>query len=93
MNTKLTLRLDEELIESAKTYAAEHGRSLSQLVADYFAALAVRQSPADSQEAGVTPITDGLVGLLKTAKQPPEALADDGYYQHIRAKHLHGSVR
>lgn len=92
MNTKLTLRLDQELIENAKAYAAEHGRSLSQLVADYFAALAARQSPADAQDAGATPITDGLVGLLKTAKRAPEAPAD-GYHQHIRAQHLHGSVR
>jgi predicted HicB family RNase H-like nuclease len=36
MQTKLTLRLDDRLIEQAKAYAQEKGRSLSQVVADYF---------------------------------------------------------
>ena len=37
MSTKLTLRLDAELIEAAKAYAAQEGRSVSELVAGYFA--------------------------------------------------------
>ena len=40
MNNKLTLRMDESLIASAKDYAAAHGSSVSQMVANYFAALA-----------------------------------------------------
>ena len=38
--TKLTLRLDSGLIEHAKSFAQDHQRSVSQLVADYFARLA-----------------------------------------------------
>jgi hypothetical protein len=38
--TKLTLRLDLGLIENAKAFAHDHQRSVSQLVADYFARLA-----------------------------------------------------
>jgi hypothetical protein len=38
--TKLTLRLDSGLIESAKAFAQDQQRSVSQLVADYFARLA-----------------------------------------------------
>lgn len=37
--TKLTLRLDADLISRAKASAAKQGKSLSQIVADYFAAL------------------------------------------------------
>jgi len=37
MNTKLTLRLDEDLIERAQRYSDATGKSLSKLVADYFA--------------------------------------------------------
>jgi uncharacterized membrane protein len=37
--TKLTLRLDSGLIESAKAFAQDQQRSVSQLVADYFARL------------------------------------------------------
>jgi hypothetical protein len=36
MITKLTLTLQKEVIESAKKYAAEQGRSLSDLVENYF---------------------------------------------------------
>jgi len=39
MKTKLTLRLDETIIEEAKEYASKKGVSLSSLVADYFAAI------------------------------------------------------
>jgi len=35
VNTKLTLRLDDELIRSAKRYAGRSGKSVSRLVADY----------------------------------------------------------
>jgi hypothetical protein len=37
MNTKLTLRLDDKLIASAKRHSAESGKSVSQLVSDFFA--------------------------------------------------------
>jgi len=36
MQTKLTLSLDAELVEQAKLYAKEQGKSLSQMVGDYF---------------------------------------------------------
>ncbi len=88
MQTKLTLRLDDELIEDAKAYAAQHGRSLSQLVADYFGALAHRQGqPPDRHRP--SPLTDSLVGLLKNET----ASADDAYLAHLRSKHLHGDIR
>ena len=37
MNTKLTLRLDDRLIDRAKRYSNRSGKSVSQLVSDYFA--------------------------------------------------------
>ena len=42
MNTKLTLRLDDNLIASAKRHSAESGRSISRLVADFFALIDTR---------------------------------------------------
>ena len=80
--TKLTLRLDSGLIESAKAFAHEHERSLSQLVADYFARLAAQPTQASSTPAGSTkdkvltqfglgkplsPITASLRGSWATA--------------------------
>lgn len=40
MNTKLTLTIEKAVIEQAKKYAKEQGRSLSDLVENYFKALA-----------------------------------------------------
>jgi hypothetical protein len=39
MNTKLTLRLNDSLIGQAKKYARTEGKSVSQIVADYFKAI------------------------------------------------------
>jgi hypothetical protein len=36
METKLTLKLDQSVINSAKKYAENNNRSLSKLVEDYF---------------------------------------------------------
>ena len=58
--TKLTLRLDSGLIESAKAFAHEHQRSLSQLVADYFARL-------EAQPAAAAPTTDKVLSPITTS--------------------------
>lgn len=65
MTTKLTLRLDEQLIAAAKDYAQAHGRSVSALVADYFAQLAGQSAPATSANTG--PLTTRLRGALRGA--------------------------
>ncbi len=44
--TKLTLRLDSGLVDSAKAFAHDHHRSVSQLVADYFARLSDQPAQA-----------------------------------------------
>ncbi len=36
MNTKLTLRLDDSLVESAKKYSVKTGKSVSKIMADLF---------------------------------------------------------
>lgn len=46
MNTKLTLRMDENLLAQTKAYAAKEGRSLSELVGTYFSRLAESREPA-----------------------------------------------
>ncbi len=79
MQTKLTLRLEDHLIEQAKQYAVAAGKSLSQLVADYFKMLAsencVTTHPA-------TPITQSLRGLLKDS-----TVDENDYRKHLEEKH------
>ena len=80
MQTKLTLRLDESLIEQAKAYSRETGMSLSRIVANYFALLAI--NPAD-ELPGITPNVRKLKGALKGAN------ADrSDYREHLESKYL-----
>ena len=67
--TKLTLRLDSGLIEGAKAFAQEHQRSLSQLVADYFARLAAQSASGVSTKAEpMSPTTASLGGSWAVKK-------------------------
>ena len=64
MDTKLTLRLDEEVIAKAKKLAKERGKSVSRMVADFITVLdtsEVENSGADE----LPPKTRALYGLLR----------------------------
>lgn len=65
MQTKLTLRLDADLIAGAKTFAKRTGRSVSQIVADYFALLDTELTDWDEV---VTPIVASIRGSLRDAE-------------------------
>lgn len=82
MNTKLTLRLDEALIQQAKAYAAKEGRSVSELVAGYFARLTepVQDKPADP--AVPAPRRSSLRGILAGSR-----LDESDYYKYLERKY------
>jgi len=65
MHTKLTLRLDSRLIDRAKSVSRRTGKSVSQLVADYFALL---ETQTESIEETLPPITRSLYGALAGAE-------------------------
>ena len=83
MNTKLTLRMDHELIESAKIHAAGLGKSLSQMVADYFYML---DKKSIKEPVELPPITASLKGVLKTSDSKDVDEAD--YYAYLEKKYL-----
>jgi hypothetical protein len=61
MQTKLTLRLDDQLIRRAKLYARKSGKSVSELVADLFGRLHAPNGPA---ETPLSPVVKRLAGSL-----------------------------
>jgi hypothetical protein len=77
MNTKLTLRLDEKLIANAKRYSDQSGKSVSQLVADYFALIGT--SPEEATQ--LTPRVRPLIGTLKEAK-----VTEADHRRHLECK-------
>jgi len=80
MQTKLTLRLEDQLIEQAKSYAAQAGKSVSQVVADYFKLLTSEKTKSSSSS---TPITQSLRGLLRDSK-----FDENDYKKFLEGKHL-----
>jgi hypothetical protein len=63
MDTKLTLRLDNSIIEKAKNYAKNKNTSLSKLIESYLGKLV---TPNDTNE--VTPLVKSLSGVIDLPK-------------------------
>lgn len=80
MNTKLTLRLEEELIKSAKNHANNIGKSVSQMVADYFYLL---DKKSFKKPVKLTPIVKSLKGSLKNTD-----VNEDDYKSYLENKYL-----
>lgn len=79
MQTKLTLRLEDQLIEQAKVYAAQAGKSVSQIVAEYFKLLTTQR---DRVNPPATPVTQSLRGLLRESR-----LDEKDYKKYLEEKH------
>ncbi len=78
MQTKLTLRLEDSLIQQAKGYAKEHVKSLSQVVADYFKILTQQ-----TEKPVISPVTKSLIGILSSS-----GIDQKDYKKHLEEKYL-----
>lgn len=87
MQTKLTLRLDDEVIRSAKAYARARGKSISQIVADYLRMLPAAGSDEREQPAHLAPIVSSLRGVLRRPDASVEVDESD-YRRHLEDKYL-----
>lgn len=65
MNTKLTLTIEQSVIEKAKKYAKEKERSLSDLIENYLKALTKDETQSDIE---LTPIIKSLKGSFNAPK-------------------------
>lgn len=82
MQTKLTIRVDDQLIERAKAYSRRTGKSVSQLVADYFAVIDI---PIEEEADNLPPITrelsESLVGF------EIGDIGEEDYHRHLMEKY------
>ena len=77
MHTKLTLRVDDVLVRQAKTQAAQRGKSVSQMFAEYVISLGEsKRSPA------LPPVTESLLGVMKGHR-----VSEKDYREHLREKY------
>lgn len=82
MQTKLTLRLEQRLIQRAKAYAERTGKSVSGIVADFFARLDAPSGPAGDDTAPQSPAVRALAGALAGTK-----VEEATYRLHLTHKH------
>lgn len=81
MTTKLTLRLNETVINKAKKTASKKGVSLSRMVEDYFKAV----GDQGAQEVQESPVLYEISGVL-SGKKDTEQLRT-GYRKHLAEKY------
>lgn len=72
---KLTLSVDEDVIEHARRYSREHNTSISQLVTTYLSHL---DAPPDRE---FSPLVQRLRGVL------PDDVSIEDYRRHLEEKH------
>ena len=80
MQTKLTLRMEEELIQKAKNFARKKGKSLSKMVSEYFSLIT---SDKSTDIDDLPPIVKSLHGSLSGMD-----LDENDYKEYIEKKYL-----
>jgi len=81
LHTKLTLRLDDGLIEKTKKIAKARNSSLSEMVAEFFKSI----TGSYSGEVTTSPVLTEVTGILG-GKYGPKALRSS-YRRHIEEKY------
>ncbi|MFN4198597.1 MAG: DUF6364 family protein [Flavobacterium sp.] len=83
MNTKLTLSLDKEVIEKAKIYAKGTGRSLSEMVENYFISLVEKPNKKNDsiKDDEIDPQLKKLVGIIQLPPDFDIKKAKEEYYK------------
>jgi hypothetical protein len=76
LKTKLTFRMEKELIEKAKEYSSKRGESVSKLVEKFFYAVAY-------EESEISPTVKRLKGFVKNTK-----LSEGNYRKFLEEKYL-----
>lgn len=77
MQTKLTLRIEEELINIAKVYSAKSGKSVSKIVADLF-----RSIQSNNVDNSITQNVSSLKGVIGNN------VSERNYKKHLENKYL-----
>lgn len=82
METRLTITLDETLIDRAKVYASRHKVTLSKLIEDYLEDLAQKEGEQAALE--LDPLVESLYGI---ATLPQKIEDKEAYYDHLIEKY------
>jgi hypothetical protein len=84
MLTKLTLTIDQSIIEKAKRFAHEKNKSVSRIVEEYLRTISTGNDRFSYSDKIESPITDSLVGMFKDNGKDYRILLEDA----LAEKHL-----
>lgn len=77
MLTKLTLTIDQSIIEKAKEFAREKNKSVSRIVEEYLRNISSGNMSFDYSTKIEAPITDSLVGMFKDNGKDYKSLLEE----------------
>lgn len=80
MDKKLTLSLNQGIIENAKIYAKTNNISLSKLIEAYLASLTIRKK----EVSDITPLVESLSGVISL---PADLDEKDAYSEFLTEKY------
>ncbi|NCP85502.1 MAG: hypothetical protein GW809_09775 [Bacteroidetes bacterium] len=80
METKLTLRLNDSVIERAKVYASNHRISLSKMIESYLDSV----TSTSEKKNHITPLVESLSGVINL---PSDFDYKKGYSDYIMEKY------
>ena len=81
MGTKLTLRIDEKIIKSAKTYAKKNNTSISKMVSNYLELL----TQSEKQSHSISPTIQELSGIIPVNADTSKQITE--YHSYLEEKH------
>ena len=82
METKLTLRLNDDVIERAKIYAKSQRISLSKIIEAYLDSLT--REKEKNRKTPITPLVESLSGVIEL---PPDFNYKKEYGDYLTEKH------
>jgi hypothetical protein len=80
MDTKLTLKLEQSVIEKAKEYAKKRKTSLSRLIENYLQSITTEKETSE----GITPLVKSLSGIINLQDNLDHKKA---YTDHLEKKY------
>ena len=80
MDSELTLKMDDSLVQQAKYQAARRGKSVSRIFGEFVHSL----SENTHRKQELPPITASLLGVVPG----PSRISEEDYKKHLREKYL-----
>jgi len=84
MLTKLTLTIDEAVIEQAKEYAQQKNRSVSRIVEDYLKNISLNHESISFQKNLYSPITDSISGMFQDNGKTYKEMLDEALQERFQ---------